>query len=181
MLFTLDHDNRSIPVSADPCLCHRNHGSQCLGHSTGTSNLEAQTLKSQWRLPKLQMLVLIGPSSAFCLNWLKGRPYIKTLKLTTPNLTPNILLCQRNKPTTSTAPSTAQLSTLQVRPCPEKLSSVTLEGPWVISEDAYLTLLAKYALNVNELRMEEIDNDPYWDDDSLHGMVVGSSACSGKL
>ncbi|KAI9233126.1 MAG: hypothetical protein BYD32DRAFT_465616 [Podila humilis] len=162
MSFTFHHDNRSVPVSADPCLTHRNHGSQCLGHSTGTFKLEALTLKSQWRWPKLQTLVLIcPPSSTFCLNWLKGRPYIKTLRLTALNQPPNILLCQHNKPTTLSAPSTAQLSTSQARLRSEKLPSITLESPSVISEDAYLTLLVKYAANVNELHMEEIDNDPY--------------------
>ncbi|KAG0331083.1 hypothetical protein BG000_011230 [Podila horticola] len=164
-LITTSYNGQSVPMASIPYLSHNNHHFQAA--DTGRIDTATQGLrwKIQWSLPKLRTLDLVGPpSSAFCLDWLNGCPALTCLKLTCHyEHGPNLLLCKNYDPTTvsTESPRNGQLSAWQSRPpLGSRLKCITLEGPWIISEEALLTLLTKYAPRVTELHMDRIDQDP---------------------
>ncbi|KAF9325973.1 hypothetical protein BG006_010566 [Podila minutissima] len=159
-------DGQSVSMASVPFLPHHNHHPQVLdSRNTDTSTQESRRMSAGWKLPKLRTLDLVGaPSSAFCLDWLKGCPALTCLKLTAHDgYGLNVLLCRNNDLTTgpTASPMGDQTSAWQTRPrlgC--RLTCITLEGHWIISDDALLTLLTKYAPRVTELRVDRIDQDP---------------------
>ncbi|KAF9387675.1 hypothetical protein CPC16_006907 [Podila verticillata] len=175
-LTTSSYDYLSGPVATVQPVTHDNDCFQAPDCSNiGPSNQEVRW-KSDWILSKLRNLELAGsPCAAFRLEWLKGCPALTCLKLISHNdLEPNVLLCRNDDSSTVSiaSPTDDQLSTLQTRSrLGNSLTCVTLEGPWIISEDALLTLLTKYAPKVTELRVERIDKDPIPSSDTVtwHG------------
>ncbi|KAG0087975.1 hypothetical protein BGZ93_009041 [Podila epicladia] len=153
-------------MASIPCLPHHSLHPQALDNRNIETSMQEQRWRSAgWKLPKLRTLDLVGiPSSAFCLDWLIGCPALTCLKLTAHGAYDlNVLLCRNDDPTIGpiALPMDDQLSARQTRPrLVSKLTCITLEGPWIISEEAFLTLLTKYAPRVTELRMDKIDQDP---------------------
>ncbi|KAF9369716.1 hypothetical protein CPB97_003352, partial [Podila verticillata] len=164
-LATSSHHDQSGPVATVQPLTHDNDCSQVPDSSnTGPSKQEVRW-KGDWVLSKLRNLELAGsPCAAFRLDWLKGCPALTYLKLISHNEhEPNVLLCRNDDSSTVSiaSPTDDKPSTLQTRSrLGINLTCVTLEGPWIVSEDALLTLLTKYACKVTELRVERIDQDP---------------------
>lgn len=159
-------DGQSVSIASIPFLPHHNHHPQVLdSRNIDTSTQEPQWRIAGWRLPKLRTLDLVGaPSSAFCLDWLKGCPALTCLKLTAHDgYGLNVLLCRNNDPTTGLAALSIddQISAWKTRPHLDcRLTCITLEGLWIISEEALLILLTKYAPRVTELRVDRIDQNP---------------------
>ncbi|KAG0013105.1 hypothetical protein BGZ81_001236 [Podila clonocystis] len=166
----------SFSMTTIPCLLHNNDRAQAHNSSGIDSSQQKAWQKTGWSLPKLRTLDLVGPpSSAFCLDWLEGCPALACLKLTSFNEHhPNVLLCRNDDSTAiqTTSPMDDQLTDLQTRlRLDSRLTCVTLDGLWIISEETLLKFLTNYAPRVTELRVDRIDQDPVPSADTLtwHG------------
>lgn len=175
-LATSSHDDKSGPIATVQPQIHDSDRSLAPDSSNVGPFKQDVRWKSDWILSKLRNLELTGsPCAAFCLDWLKGCPALTCLKLTSHSEhEPNVLLCRNDDSSTISiaSPTDDHTSTLQTRSrLGMNLTCVILEGPWIISEDALLTLLTKYASKVTELRVERINQDPLPSSDTVtwHG------------
>ncbi|KAG0087978.1 hypothetical protein BGZ93_009905 [Podila epicladia] len=134
------------------------------------STLTSQRWKDQWDLPRLKVIVLHGsPSTVFCFNWLKGCPSLKNLELYTPETFQRAVLSSSSE--IAIMPPNLSAIDLQYGSgsikdvddsgfdhgmaslLESRLETITLEGPWVMSEADLARMLSFYAPNLERLRL----------------------------
>ncbi|KAG0037940.1 hypothetical protein BGZ82_001528 [Podila clonocystis] len=178
-------DEQPIPKTSVPRLsayrCHQSLNST--GSAGGRlSDLTIFKWRDHWNLMRLTSLDLDGPpSSVFCFKWLKNCPSLATIQLTIQDGYQRLPLSSSSRnaaippitpihPQPGTNAENADDTELDTGVAPlveSRLQSITLHGPWVMSEYDLAKVLTVYVPNLASLSVDRIHavsdrNETHW-------------------
>ncbi|KAG0329937.1 hypothetical protein BG000_011893 [Podila horticola] len=154
--------------------------------------------KDQWSLSRLKTLHLEGPpSTVFCFKWLVGCPSLQSIELITASTYQRLPLSSSSRNATllpiekayAHAPAEAGFGDVDdsgfdpgMAPLAEsRLGSLTLQGPWVMSEHDLTKVLTVYVPNLSSLKVDRItQHNTVWHGNQFLKAVVAATGLGGS-
>ncbi|KAG0036983.1 hypothetical protein BGZ82_003345 [Podila clonocystis] len=162
-----------------------------IAEATPSSDLLVENTKwtDHWDLPRLKTLYLEGPpSSVFCFQWLASCPSLESMHLMICDDFQRLPISSSSKNASvlpidsfqmqsgagadfeSVNSSEVESETAQLPLVESKLRSITLRGPWVMSEHDLSKVLTVYAPNLTSLSVDRIHAVTKQEEKAWHGI-----------